>query len=85
MKGLVKCLTTMATHTEKTGRQFGAEMKVKFASEQQVYFRLIVQHGLENVGSEEWNEMVRTQIATARYLGCQRKEIERSVSQIACT
>ncbi|KAI9672992.1 MAG: hypothetical protein M1817_003156 [Caeruleum heppii] len=72
---LVKSLKEIATDTETVAREFKHEMKSKYQSEQNVYFRFNVPHGLENVGLEEWKEMGRIQTATTDYVSDESSQI----------
>ena len=75
-------LTEMATDTEKVAREFKEEMKSRYGIEQKIYFRFNVQHGLEQVGLEEWREMGRTRVATQDYLKSCWSKVEACSSQI---
>ncbi len=79
---LFKKLAEMATDTEKVARDIDKEMKDKYGDEQKVYFRFNVQHGLEQVGLEEWREMDRTKVATQEYLRSDWSRVEACSSQI---
>ena len=82
IKPLFDKLTEMATDTEKVAREFEEEMKYRYGIEQKVYFRFNVQHGLEQVGLEEWREMDRTKVATQDYLKSYWSRVEACSSQI---
>lgn len=82
INSLFECLKDMATDTEKVAREFEEEMKFKYGVEQKVYFRFNVQHGLENIGLEEWKEMDRTKVATQDYLRSQWSQVGHCVSQL---
>ncbi len=79
---LFEKLAEMATDTEKIAREFEEEMKHRYGIEQKVYFRFNVQHGLEQVGLEEWREMGRTKVATQDYLTSDWSRVEACSSQI---
>ena len=79
---LFEKLAEMATDTEKIAREFEEEMKHRYGIEQKVYFRFNVQHGLEQVGLEEWREMDRTKVATQHYLASDWSRVEACSSQI---
>ena len=81
-KSLFESLAEIATDTEKVARKFEEEMKSKYGTEQQIYFRFNVQNGLADVGLEEWREMGRTQGVTREYLKRQWTQVERCVSQL---
>ena len=81
-KSLFESLAEIATDTEEVAREFEEEMKHRHGAEQQIYFRFNVQHGLEDVGLEEWHELGRTQGVTREYLKRQWTQIERCVSQL---
>lgn len=58
-------------------------MKYRYGIEQKVYFRFNVQHGLEQVGLEEWRAMDRTKVATQDYyLKSDWNRVEACSSQI---
>ena len=82
IKALFDKLTEMATDTEKIASDFEEEMKSRYGTEQKVYFRFNVQHGLEQVGLEEWSEMDRTKVATHDYLNKDWSRVEACSSQI---
>ncbi len=82
IKPLFDKLTEMATDTEKVAREFEEEMKYKYGIEQKIYFRFNVQHGIEQVGLEEWREMDRTKVATQDYLKSCWSRVEACASQI---
>lgn len=82
IKPLFDKLTEMATDTEKLAKEFEEEMKYRYGIEQKVYFRFNVQHGLEQVGLEEWREMDRTKVATQDYLASDWSRVEACSSQI---
>lgn len=82
IKPLFDKLTEMATDTEKVAREFKEEMKSRYGIEQKIYFRFNVQHGLEQVGLEEWREMGRTRVATQDYLKSCWSKVEACSSQI---
>lgn len=82
IKPLFDKLIEMATDTEKLAKEFEEEMKYRYGIEQKVYFRFNVQHGLEQVGLEEWREMDRTKVATQDYLKSDWNRVEACSSQI---
>ena len=82
LKPLFECLKDMATDTEKVAREFKEEMKYKYGVDQKVYFRFNVQHGLEQIGLEEWKEMDRTKVATQDYLKECWSKVEACASQL---
>ena len=82
IKPLFECLERIATDAEKVAREFEEEKRYQYGIEQQVYFRFNVQHGLEHVELEKWNEMDRTKIATEDYLRIQWSQIEKCASQL---
>ena len=82
IKPLFDKLAEMATDTEKVAREFEEEMKHRYGIEQKVYFRFNVQHGLEQVGLEEWMERDRTKVATQDYLKSYWDRVEACASQI---
>ena len=81
-KSLFESLAEIATDTEKVAREFEEEMKHRHGAEQPIYFRFNVQHGLEDVGLEEWREMGRTYGVTREYLKRQWTQVDRCVSQL---
>ena len=81
-KGLFESLAEIATDTEKVAREFEEEVKYRHGDEQPIYFRFNVQHGLEDIGLEEWHEMGRTYGVTRKYLKRQWTQVERCVSQL---
>ena len=82
IKPLFDKLTEMATDTERLAEEFEEEMKYRYGIEQKVYCRFNVQHGLEQVGLEEWREMDRTIVATQDYLKSDWNRVEACSSQI---
>lgn len=72
----------MATDTENVAREFQNEMKHRHGIEQKVYFRFNVQHGLEQVGLENWEEMKRIKVATQHYLKSEWSQIEACSAQM---
>jgi hypothetical protein len=82
IKPLFESLEAMATDTERVAREFREDMKHKYGVEQKVYFRFNVQHGLEQVGLEEWKEMDRTKVATQDYAIEEWSQIEACASQL---
>jgi len=82
IKPLFESLKDMATDTERVAREFREEMKHKYGVEQKVYFRFNVQHGLEQVGLEEWEKMDRTKLATLAYTTVEWSQIEACASQL---
>jgi hypothetical protein len=82
IKPLFESLKDIATDTEKVAGEFREEMKYKYGVEQKVYFRFNVQHGLEQVGLEEWKEMDRTKVATQDYVMQEWSQIEACASQL---
>jgi hypothetical protein len=84
-KAIVPLLATvvaMATDTEKIAKEFEEEMKRQHGNEQKLYFRFNVQHGLEQVGLEEWTELDRTKVETLHYLDTEWSRVEACSSQI---
>jgi hypothetical protein len=79
---LFESLKGMATDTEKTAREFKEEMKHKYGVNQKVYFRFNVQHGLEQVGIEEWKELDRTKVATEEYLMNKWSQVDACAAQL---
>jgi hypothetical protein len=79
---LFESLKGMATDTEKTAREFKEEMKHKYGVNQKVYFRFNVQHGLEQVGIEEWKELDRTKVATEEYLMKEWSQVDACAAQL---
>ncbi|KAH0542026.1 hypothetical protein FGG08_003575, partial [Glutinoglossum americanum] len=82
IKPLFESLKDIATDTEKVAREFREEIKHKYGVEQKMYFRFNVQHGLEQVGLEEWKEMDRTKVATQDYVMQEWSQIEACASQL---
>lgn len=69
LKPLVETMKDMSTDTERIAREVKAEMELrKEKSGQDIYFRFNVQHGLQDVGLEEWKEMNRVKVETEDYL-----------------
>ena len=81
IKPLFECLKDMATDTEKVAREFEEEMKLKYGIDQQIYFRFNVQHGLENIGLEEWKELDRIKVATSDYLKSKWDQVDKCAAQ----
>lgn len=79
---LFECLKDKATDTEEIARGFEEEMKYQYSMDQKVYFRFNVQHGLEHVGLEEWEQMDKAQVATRSYLRSQGSQVDRCASQL---
>lgn len=79
--GLLKTLSDMATDTEQVANEVKEEMKHHRTSGE-VYFRFNVQHGLEEVGLEEWQEMGRVKTATEAYLQKKHRKVELCASQL---
>lgn len=82
IRPLFESLTVMATDTEKTAREFKEEMKHKYGVNQKVYFRFNVQHGLKQVGLEEWKELDRTKVATKEYLTNEWSQVDACAAQL---
>jgi hypothetical protein len=79
---LLKSLKDMTTDSEKTADEFREEVKSKYGVEQKVYFRLNVQHGLEQVRLEEWKEADRIMVATQEYTKREWSQIGACASQL---
>jgi predicted acylesterase/phospholipase RssA len=79
---LFDSLKAMATDSEKTADEFKEDMKDKYGVDQKVYFRLNVQHGLEQVGLEEWKEADRIMVATRDYTRREWSQIDACASQL---
>jgi hypothetical protein len=82
VKPLFRSLRDIATDTEKVAGEFREEMKHKYGVEQKVYFRFNVQHGLGQVGLEEWKEMDKTKVATQDYVTQEWSQIDACASQL---
>ncbi len=82
LKPLFESLKDIATDTERVAREFREETKHRYGVEQKVYFRFNVQHGLEDVGLEEWKELDRTKLATQDYTSDKSSEIAACASQL---
>lgn len=80
-KPLLETLKTISTDTEKVAREFREEMKSRYPK-QNIYFRFNVQHGLGEIGLQEWKELDRTKIATQDYLNENWNEVESCATQI---
>lgn len=81
IKPLFETMKNMSLDTEKIARDFKKEMESRY-SEQKVYFRFNVQHGLGQIGLEEWEHMDKTKVATQDYLNERWHEIQLCASQI---
>jgi hypothetical protein len=57
-------------------------MKHKYGVNQKVYFRFNVQHGLEQVGLEEWKELDKTKLATEEYLTNEWSQVDACAAQL---
>jgi hypothetical protein len=82
IKQLFDTLKAMATDSEKTADEFREDIKEKHGVDQKVYFRLNVQHGLEQVGLEEWKEADRVMVATRDYIRKEWSQIDACASQL---
>ena len=81
IQSLFETLRDMSVDTENVAREFKEEIGSRYAK-QNIYYRFNVQHGLEQVGLEEWKELDRTKLATQAYLNDHRAEVELCASQI---
>ncbi|KAH0559979.1 hypothetical protein GP486_003495 [Trichoglossum hirsutum] len=79
---LFDSLKAMVVDSEKTADEFREDMKSKHGVNQKVYFRLNVQHGLEQIGLEEWKEAGRIKVATEAYTKREWSQIDECASQL---
>ena len=79
---LFDSLKAIATDSEKAAEEFREDIRAKHGVNQKVYFRLNVQHGLEQVGLEEWNETERIFVATRDYTRREWAQIDACASQV---
>jgi hypothetical protein len=75
-------LKAIATDSEKVADEFREDIRAKHGVNQRVYFRLNVQHGLEQVGLEEWRETERIFVATQNYTTREWAQIDACASQL---
>ncbi|KAJ7157813.1 hypothetical protein C8R46DRAFT_1040077 [Mycena filopes] len=61
--GVIKVLKALATESEQTAE----EMQLKFAKQPKVYFRFNVDHGLEAVRLDDWQQMSKIASLTRSY------------------
>ncbi|KAJ7187296.1 FabD lysophospholipase-like protein [Mycena filopes] len=61
--GVIKVLKALATDSEQTAQ----EMQLKFAKQPKVYFRFNVDHGLEAVRLDDWQQMSKVASLTRSY------------------
>jgi hypothetical protein len=73
---IIKSLETIITDTEETAEMFANEVADTPAAERPDYFRFNVDHGLENIGLEEWKQSERLSEASSAYLKAYRREVE---------
>jgi hypothetical protein len=79
---LFDSLKAMVVDSEKTADEFREDMKSKHGVNQKVYFRLNVQHGLEQIDLEEWKEAGRIKVATEAYTKREWSQIDECASQL---
>jgi predicted acylesterase/phospholipase RssA len=75
-------LKAIATDSEKVADEFQEDVRAKHGVNQRVYFRLNVQHGLEQVGLEEWKETERIFVAIQNYTTREWVQIDACASQL---
>ena len=81
IRPLFETLKAMSVDTETVAREVQEEMTSRY-DKLNIYFRFNVQHGLEQIGLEEWKEFDRTKVATEDYLNLHSENVDSCASQI---
>lgn len=82
LQDLVKSLVAIATDTQQTHIDFKKKVTSSYGTHQDYYFRLNVEHGLENISLEEWKHIESIVVATGSYIEENREEIRRCAKSL---
>jgi hypothetical protein len=75
LRELLEALVAMATNTQDIHINFLKKVMSSYGIHQYFYFRINVEHGLENVSLEEWKHIESIDVATGSYINANREVI----------